>query len=479
MRTARNILTVSFLAMGCARYRALPLDSAAERAALASPDPERIELEASRIRHPLLQPVHLDLAEGLTPDQAAVAAVLGNPGLRAVRDGRQLAEAQVVQAGLLPNPAFSFEHDQPTGSNPTGTVTGHSAQLDWDLNALWERGLKRRAAAAQARAVDLGVAWQEWQVAQAARVAAFHVLAAEEQLPLARTAMTEARTAMESWDRAAGAGAASGAASAASHAEYGQARQSLIRLEEAGTQAKQELNGLLGLPPEAPLPLRKAAPLPAWEDLPPEPDLVQGLGERRLDLLAFKQGYASRDTQLRLAIRQQFPPIGILLDQARDTGGVVTLGLGARLQLPFFDRNQGHIAEERATRRQLYDEYQARLFTARAQIAELFARLAGIRKRIAAAEEALGSLEASAEAYGAAQETGAVDLVSAGKARLVYLAQALAVARLRAERADLGVQLEVASGRYMPDGAIREAAPEPDPAQRPFVPPLRQESDPR
>lgn len=456
MRTARNILTAALLAMGCARYQALPLDSAAERAALAGPDPQRIELEAARIRHPLLQPVHLDLAEGLTPDQAAVAAVLGNPGLRAVRDGRRLAEAQVLQAGLLPNPQFSYEQDWPTGGSSMGAVGAHSAQLEWDLNALWERGLRRQAASAQARAVDLGVAWQEWQVAQAARMAAFRVLALEEQVPLARMAMAEARRAMEAWERAAESGAASGAASATSRAEFGQARQSLSRLEEARTQAGQELNGLLGLPPEAPLPLRKAAPLPAWEELPSGPELVQGLGERRLDLLAFRQGYASRDAQLRLAIRRQFPPIGILVNRARDTGGVVTFGLGARLQLPLFDRNQGRIAEERASRRALYDEYQARLFTARAQIAELLARLAGIQQRIAAAEEELGPLETSAEAYGEAGKTGAVDLESAGKARLVYLGQALAVARLRAERAGLGVQLEVASGRYLPDDAMGE-----------------------
>ena len=437
-------------AEACATYHPLPLDKKAEAQALAPPDMGRVTLEAAQIHHPLLKPVHLDLAKGLTPDELAVVAVLTNPQLRAVRDQRGLAHAQVIQAGLLPNPVASYGLDKPTGGNDQGTVTAYTTGIGFDLTSLLTYSLRKEAAKSQAQAVDLDVAWQEWQVAQATRMAAYRLLALREQLPLARKGMVEAQRSLDAMTSAAKSGAVSQAEEASARAAFEQARQTYLLASEGETRARQDLNQMLGLPPGSKPPLREGATLPDWRDIPDEQVLVQGLADRRLDLLAFKKGYESQDSRLRIAIRSQFPNIGIDVGHARDTSNIVTTGYGIAISLPIFDRNQGRIAYERATRRQMYDEYQSRLFDARAQVAQIMARLDSVHRQLRTAEGTLAALLGAAKGYETALSTGAVDLISAQNAQQAYISQGMSVAALKAERADLGIALELASGEYLP-----------------------------
>ena len=250
-RTVPGLALMAIL--GCATYHPLPLDRQAERRTLAPPDMRAVTVEAARIRHPLLQPVHLDLAQGLTPDQAAVVAVLTNPQLRAARDQRGLARAQVIQAGLLPNPVASYSQDIPTGGSDRGKVTGYDTRLGFDLTSLLTYSLRREAAGAQAQAVDLDIAWQEWQVAQAARMAAFHILALREELPLARSAEREAGRTVAAMASAVRTGAVSGVEEAAANSSWQQARDGLLLLEQEEGRQGRTLNALLGLPPGSPL----------------------------------------------------------------------------------------------------------------------------------------------------------------------------------------------------------------------------------
>jgi outer membrane protein TolC len=53
--------------------------------------------------------------------------------------------------------------------------------------------------------------------------------------------------------------------------------------------------------------------------------------------------------------------LGISINRARDTGNAHTTGLSISLILPLFSGNRGNIAIERATRKQLREEYRARL----------------------------------------------------------------------------------------------------------------------
>src|SRR5205807_3060384 len=181
-RVALILATTLISAGGCAKYRAMPLTRPAVERALEAPSDEGLSIAARDVRHPLLPPVRIDLRTGLTPDAAAIVAVVANPALRVQRDHRALASAQLLQAGLLPNPSLDFTLDPVTGGDTAGTVTGYNVGISWEVTALITHDAKVAAARAGSRSVRLDVAWQEWQFAQAAKRAVYDLIALRAQV---------------------------------------------------------------------------------------------------------------------------------------------------------------------------------------------------------------------------------------------------------------------------------------------------------
>src|SRR5437763_222460 len=108
-------LTLCLSAAGCQAYHAQPLDDVAVRRGLAGPDQQQLRTQAGEIRHPILRSIELHPDQGLSPDEAAIIAVLVNPSLRAQRDQRASAQAELLKAGILPNPTLSYNYDFVTG----------------------------------------------------------------------------------------------------------------------------------------------------------------------------------------------------------------------------------------------------------------------------------------------------------------------------------------------------------------------------
>ncbi len=121
-----------------------------------------------------------------------------------------------------------------------------------------------------------------------------------------------------------------------------------------------DLNALLGLTPEATLRLAGGVRLPALDAGRLEP-LLMDLAARRPDLLALQTGYQAHDEKVRRAVIEQFPKLNVGSNFSRDNTDVRAQSVAVTISLPIFDRNQGNIAIERATREQLWEEYQARL----------------------------------------------------------------------------------------------------------------------
>ena len=77
--------------------------------AQAMPSGEKIfRVPASRFQNHSPERLSVDLRRGIGPDDAATIALYSNPALRAIRDRRGLAAAQLIQAGILPNPVVSY-----------------------------------------------------------------------------------------------------------------------------------------------------------------------------------------------------------------------------------------------------------------------------------------------------------------------------------------------------------------------------------
>ena len=96
-------------------------------------------------------------------------AVLANPTLELLGTGGESLRLRLLQAGTLPNPGLSYSLDIPTGGNTEGTVNAYALGLNYEVIPLITRGAQVDAARAQAAAVDLDIAWQEWQTAESAK----------------------------------------------------------------------------------------------------------------------------------------------------------------------------------------------------------------------------------------------------------------------------------------------------------------------
>ena len=79
-----------------------------------------LRVPASRFQNQSSEQLSVDLRRGIGPDEAAAIALYSNPALRAIRDRRGLAAAQLVQAGILPNPVVSYSRDYVTGGTRLG-----------------------------------------------------------------------------------------------------------------------------------------------------------------------------------------------------------------------------------------------------------------------------------------------------------------------------------------------------------------------
>ena len=128
------LISLSILLTSCSTYHARPLSEVEHDPSLVGPAPDTLAAAVAEVHHPHLIDVPIDLTRALGPDQVALLAVALQPAVRAVRMQRKLAHAQVIQAGLLPNPQLSLSTDLPL--NGEDTVPALGAGLSWEITAL-------------------------------------------------------------------------------------------------------------------------------------------------------------------------------------------------------------------------------------------------------------------------------------------------------------------------------------------------------
>ena len=438
-------MTLWILLPACTGYHALPLSP---EAAGETPNMTRIRIAAQEISHPILKPLDFDDRNGLSPDEAAVLAVLANPGLRAVRDQRAIAAGQVLQAGILPNPRLTYVLSIPTGPVPVGTVTEFVGTVLWDLQTLINRGARVDAAEARAEAVDLDVAWQEWQIAQAAKLAAYRLLTLRYQAQLATELSDFLTENVNQMRQALRRGILTGLELSAAETAHNNARTGMLELEKQVRQQQLAFNRLLGLPPESAIPLERSIELPARLVPPTLEWFLDGLEDRRLDLVALRQGYASQEATVRAAILSQFSNITIGVYDKRDLESFYRLGPQVSADLPIFNRNQGNIAIERATRQKLLDEYTNRVFQTRNDIAKLLVTIYWLNDQVATAQAGKPILQKLVVTLREALRQGQATVVLYYNALINLTAQQIQILTYQQQLIDTLITLELETGYY-------------------------------
>ena len=416
-----------------------------------------VRIPASRLPRTTLEPLSIDLRKGIGPDEAATIALYSNPALRAIRDRRGLAVAQLIQAGVLPNVQVAYARDYVTGGNTAGAVTAYNFSAGWEFSALIPFLPKQTAARKNLGSVDLDIGWQEWQMAENARTAVYRVIALDAQAVRAREGNRGLQESTDTMRKALDAHEKTVLDLAAVESASQDSRATMLALEQDFERQQLGLNKILGLESEIKVRLRSGLTLPTHLDLPDEHDLLYNIESRRLDLLGLQQGYESQDATVRAAILARFPKMSLAFVRAKDNTNVQSSGFSVAVEVPIFDRNQGVIATERATRQKLRDEYNQRVFEARSDIATALADIRSLNRQVAAAAEALPVLERLLNSAQTAMEQRNVDVLSYYTARNNLLQKRIQLIKLEEQLLEAHTALEIASGRFLPSNAMLNA----------------------
>ena len=360
------LLGAVLAAGGCAIYHPLPL-------------PQGPQLAASL---PATAQRPLDMTE------VATLAVLNNPDLNAARAQLGVAQAQAFAAGILPNPQFNFSSDRPIDrvnapADPRyPEYHAYGFGLSIDLRALLTQHSRHAAAQAAWRQAREELLWREWQtVAEARLLYVAQALAAQRRALLSPAAAAFTRAAARS-QRALAEGNIARDQADTDQAILLTVRDQAATAARTANQSARALRALLGLAPTVRIPL---APLTA----PPIPSRAAvaaaagRLPQQRPDLRALRAGYHSQEERVRIAVLSQFPNVVIGVNRARDFSDVHSLGDTVSFDLPLFDRGQGEIAIQRATRAQLRAEYLARLDQATADVWQLWSDMRRLHAQLA------------------------------------------------------------------------------------------------
>lgn len=371
-------LSAALLLANCARYTALPLPTTA----LLVPS-----LASLQYDRPL--PSVLDV------ESVARLAVLNNPDLKAIRTRRGVATAQLLQAGLLPNPQGSLSAT-PTVAGP-GVTTAWNAGITQDLRSLILRPSAERAAEAGLHQVDAQILWQEWQVVGQARLLTVQLIEEKRTTRLLHELNGVLKRRVADRQIALGAGDATYATIAPDLASLAVTDSQLRDTARLQLQQRHQLAALLGLKPEVLLEFPDTVHLPRL-DAPALRAALPGLPQRRPDLLALRWGYEAANQKLRSAILLQFPNLSFGASGGSDNSNVRGFGPQLNFELPIFDRGQGNIAIARTSRQQLRDEYASRIAAADGEVASRLDEVAQLGKQIDTARAALPAVRAASDA---------------------------------------------------------------------------------
>lgn len=405
---------------GCAKYqpRSLPVAPDLNAApALIAP--------ASEFNLPGL-PAHPVPKDGLDEITLITLAVFNNPGLKAARLQAGVADAQLLQAGLLPDPQIGL------GGAASVLNYGYAASAMEDITAILLRGSAKAAARANQNQVNLNILWQEWQVAEQARelfVQARADTEIERLLAVNRSLLAgrcdRDKAALRDGNTTLPVVAAD--VSALADADAAVRQQQIQSSATRGT-----LNELLGLQNHVVLKLTGPDELRPLSQA--ELDrAIAALPRHRVDLMALQAGYRSQEEAVRRSILMQFPSVSAGFEQARDpVEGVNSSGANVNLTLPIFNRNRGQIAIADATREVLRQTYQAQLDAADSQSRQAWRSTQIMARELRDLEGRLPSLESTATAAEKSFQQGNLNADVYVSLETSVTAQQISAVRLRA-----------------------------------------------
>jgi cobalt-zinc-cadmium efflux system outer membrane protein len=320
--------------------------------------------------------VHEMLAQELDIEQAVQIALLNNPRLQATYEELAIAQADVVQAGLLTNPAFTAAVLYPSSGNKPDIDLG----ISQDFLSVFYLPLRKRIAENHFEAAKLRVTSEVVSLAGEVSETFYRAQAASEMLELFDEVVRNTSASYVAAQELYEAGNITELALAQERAIYEESRLQLAHGEADFLLHRERLNQLMGL----------SGAQTQWSMSPRLPELpADTLDTADLEKRAIAANLAlaaKRNAITSAAIRARFlnataliPDVRIGLEGEREEEWEV--GPSVRLQVPIFDFGQARRLEARAELRRARAEYAAQAIAVRSAVRASYTRLVSARDR--------------------------------------------------------------------------------------------------
>lgn len=287
--------------------------------------------------------VHRLLQQELTTQAAVQIALLNNRNLQTDYERLGVAQADLVEAGLLENPVFSLS----LYWGHAGTIT--EASVVQDFVSVVSLSARKKVSEAVAQRVTLEVANNAVDLARRVEAQYFTVLGDAQALELARQVATATEAAAELAQRQRSAGNLSRRDQTVQQAFYAQMMLESAQLEAQLASDRERLNRLMGVWGQD----------TGWKmpsRLPPVPDVLPPLEQvetqavsQRLDLAAARKGVDAAGQALSLTRQLRYlGPLGIGVAYKREPDQGSFAGPTVQLGLPIFNQHQASVTRAEA-----------------------------------------------------------------------------------------------------------------------------------
>ena len=283
------------------------------------------------------------LRQTLSADSAVEIALLNNQDLQASYAELGIAEADLVRAGRLANPSFSF-----------GRLSGHGAvEIDravmFDVLGLFTMPLAKRMEQRRFEQAQLQAAFETVGVAAQARKAFFEAVTAQQLVDYFAQVKQAADASNDLARRMVQAGNFSKLAQMREQSFYSDATNNLAKAQHQAVAAREQFVRALGLSGEQ-LDFRLPERLPDLPDAPAEPkDAQQTAMDKRLDVLIARRATEATAKSLGLSKTTRFINVLHAGHQNKSaTGEPRSNGYEIELELPLFDFGSARVARAEA-----------------------------------------------------------------------------------------------------------------------------------
>ena len=305
------------------------------------------------------------LEQELTADEAVQIGLLNNRDLQALYEELNIAQADLVQAGLLRNPIFSGQVRFAT----TGSGTGVELDVAQDFISLLWLPLQKARAEASFEAAKVRVTAAVLDAAFATRMAFYDYQAAEQTREMRATVLEATSASYDLAKRLRQAGNNRDLDVSNERALYEQSKVNLAAAEALTINLRERVNALMGLW-GAQTQWRAATRLP---DLPEQQQSTDSI-ERQAIEASLDLALLRRETEVAARALGIAKPFGWLDDAEigvaaeREVEGDWSVGPSLALPIPLFDQGQASVGRAQAQLRQAAERYIARAVEIRARV---------------------------------------------------------------------------------------------------------------